>query len=312
MEARKMAAKRRRRRKYKVFNIFILFAAFTALAAGLVVGAQKLTGLIGIKDKPASESQSVSEGQSVPVSAEPTAALPQSKDEPASKSADIPVISARAEEFLGAIRRGDREEISGYADYDKLFALAEGQRPDWILQQILMRMRYEIKEIKEISPNEATVEALFTNIDMVKLYPEYYQECMLLEYQNGLAGSPLDAAELERRSNEIFVGLASENAEARVEIPCEFTMTKADGKWSANPGAELGNAMLGGYIDAQRQMSQGQPAPAQTQSQEPAQSPQAPASEEAAPEENTPAEDRPEWASPDDVIDENGMVVPRE
>jgi hypothetical protein len=100
-----------------------------------------------------------------------------------------------------------------------------------------------------------------------------------------------------------------------VELTAGVTLLITEDSWAVEPDTALGNAMLGGYMDAQRQMSLGQPAPAQAPSQEPEPSPETPQAtegEEAAPEENAPAEEeRPEWASPDDVI-VDGMVVPRE
>jgi hypothetical protein len=236
---------------------------------------------------------------------------------PQSIVGDTVPINMRAEEFLSAARRGNRSEIQDYADYNTLFGLQEGQNPDWILQQILMRMRSEIVSVNASpeEPDSASVEVRFTNIDMGAVLPEYYRECMELEYNNGLVDEPLSAAELNARYNEIFARIASASAENRVEKQALIELAREDGTWQIVAGPELGDAMLGGYIEAQRQISQGpsQSAPAQEPGQEPEPSPgssQEPESSETTPEE-TAEEERPEWASPDDVI-VDGMVVPRE
>jgi hypothetical protein len=313
-----MAARRRKKRKLKIFNIFILIVAAAAIITAAWFGVRGIMNWLGETEKPESQSESQPESEPEPeLEPEPIREQPLTPV-PQSVGGDTTPISMRAEEFLSAARRGNRSEIQDYADYNTLFGLQEGQNPDWILQQILMRMRSEIVSVNasEDEPDSARVEVRFTNIDMGTVLPEYYSECMELEYNTGLLDEPLSAAELSARYNEIFARIASENAENRVEKQAVLELAREDGAWEIKAEPELGNAMLGGYIEAQRQISQGGAAPAQAPSQEPAQSPespQEPESSEAPAEENPPSEeDRPEWASPDDVINEHGMVVPRE
>jgi hypothetical protein len=313
-----MPNKRRKKRRLKILNILILLLVAAAIIAGVWFGVRRVISWLGENEKP--ESQSESRSTSEPEAEPRPEPLREQPLTPASlpPSGDTAPISMRVEEFLSAARRGNRTEIQDYADYNTLFGLQEGQNPDWILQQILMRMRSEVVSIEtaEEETDSARVEVRFTNIDMGTVLPEYYRECMELEYNNGLVDEPLSAEELNARYNEIFARIASENAENRVEKQAVLELARNEGVWELEAGPELGDAMLGGYIEAQRLMSQGVSVPAQAPSQEPAAGPessQEPASSEAPPEEAPPPEgSRPEWASPDDIIDEHGMVVPRE
>jgi hypothetical protein len=317
-----VAARRRKKRKLKIFNILILIVAAAAIIAAAWFGVRWVTELIGNAEKPESQSESESESEPEPEPESEPEPIREQPLQPVSQapSGDTAPIRMRAEEFLSAARRGNRTEIQDYADYNTLFALQEGQNPEWILQQILMRMRSEILSVEssEEEPDSATVQVQFTNIDMGAVLPEYYRECMELEYNNGLVDEPLTAEELNARYNEIFARIASANAENRVEKQAVMELAREEGVWEIKAGPHLGDAMLGGYVEAQRQMSASGPAPAQTANQEPqarpesSQEPQSAPESPEAPPEDIAEEERPEWASPDDVIDEHGMVVPRE
>jgi hypothetical protein len=296
----------------------MLFLAAAAIVAAVWFGARWVTGWLGENDKP--ESQSESQPESEQAQGPVPGPIRERPLQPVSQpvGGDTVPINMRVEEFLSAARRGNRAEIQGYADYDTLFGLQEGQNPEWILQQVLMRMRSEIVSVQapEGGSGPARAEVKFTNIDMGTVLPEYYRECMELEYNNGLLDEPLTPEELNARYNEIFARVASANAENRVEKQASIELTRKGGAWEIEPAPELGDAMLGGYIGARQQMSQGGAPPAQTAGQGPDAGPesqQAPESAEAPPEGTAlAAENRPDWASPDDVIDEHGMVVPRE
>jgi hypothetical protein len=312
-----LAARRRKKRKLKIFNISVLVASAAAIVAAAWFGARGIMGWLGDSEKPESQSDSRSEPESAPVP-EPAREQPLA---PVSQpvGGDTVPVNMRVEEFLSAARRGNRADIQSYVDYDALFGLQEGQAPDWILGQVLMRMRSEIVSVEaspEEEPDSASVVVKFTNIDMGSVLPEYYRECMELEYNNGLLDEPLSAAELELRYNEIFAKIASAHAESRVEKQAALELAREGGAWQISASPELGDAMLGGYMEARRQMSQGMGAPAQAAGQEPAANPessQEPESSEAPTEEASGSdESRPEWASPDDVIGDHGMVVPRE
>lgn len=183
-------------------------------------------------------------------------AEPQSKPESKPAEDDSALAGEIAGEFLKAARTGEREEIQRYADYNKLFGLEPGQEADWILQQVLMRMKYEIVSAeKKDGDDKATVGAKITNIDMNAVLPLFFQEAMQLEYNNALSDKPKSQSELDKEYRAIFAGLASKNAEQRVEKSIDIELSKKDGNWEIKPDTKLGDAMLGGYITAREKIA---------------------------------------------------------
>lgn len=190
----------------------------------------------------------------------------ESQPEPESKLADGDLASARdkTDGFLRTAKTGERDQIQKYADYNKLFALEDGQNADWILQQVLMRMKYEILAVETAAGDDGSTSAdgkvtasvKISNVDMNVILPLYYQQAMELEFNNALSDKPKDASELDREYRAIFAGLASKNAESRVEKSIDIELTKGDDDWKIKIDSKLGDAMLGGYIEAREKITQ--------------------------------------------------------
>lgn len=185
--------------------------------------------------------------------AQSAAQAPESKSDGSYDKAN-----SKAEELLTAARAGTREGIQQYADYNKLFGLNEDQGADWILQQILMRMRYDI-DIGEGEGDEFKLSVKFTNVDMTVVLPLYYAQAMQLEYDNAMKDNPLSVQQLETEYQKIFADLMVKNSETKTEKTADIKLERADGEWKIIPDEKLGNAMLGGYLDVQKSMRQNPP-----------------------------------------------------
>lgn len=186
----------------------------------------------------------------------------ESASEPASSRESEPEKDLKperlAQDFLIAARSGERSNIQAYTDYNTLFGLNEGQSADWILQQILMRLRYEVLST-EVGSDKATAIVKITNTDMMTVLPLYYGQAMQLEYDNAMSKEPMSADELENEYRKIFVELMLENEGNKTEKLTEIAMDKDGGDWRIVTAGTLGNAMLGGYLDAQKSVRENPP-----------------------------------------------------
>lgn len=228
----------------------------------LIVVLSMAAGLCACKSRTAKqpeEENDVSEAAVVlesPKAEEDDLRLPPPVSEPASE--DSRAAYELAESFLKSARTGERLLIQDFVDYSTLFRLQEGQNPDWILGQILMRMKYEILS-GETEENSSLISVKFSNVDMGVVMPLYFRDAMTFEFENALSDDPKSPEQLEKEYQRIFAGLISKNGDNRVEKTVDIELTKEDEKWKIKPTDALGNAMLGGYLDAQGKFAEAVP-----------------------------------------------------
>lgn len=239
------------------FGKILIFVVILSMAVSLCACKSRTGGRTEKQDE--SESAEISENPRVEENST-TSLPPVSQSQPEEDRAPYEL----AESFLKAAKTGERAAIQSYVDYNTLFKLQEGQNPDWILQQMLLRMKYEIIS-RQTEDDSALVSVTFTNVDMGTVMPLYYQQAMALEFENALSDAPKDSAQLEKEYQRIFAGLISKHGESRIEKPADVELKKEDGNWQIKATSALGNAMLGGYIDAQGKFTEAVQAAAASQ-----------------------------------------------
>ncbi len=199
------------------------------------------------KQKGARENVEISENPQVQETAKPVVA---SSSESSSEVEADPVPEEMTKSLLSAAKSGERAKIQEFADYNTLFNLQEGQDADWILQQILFRLKYEVLSC-DVFEDKALASVKVSNVDMGTVLPIYFEKAMKIEYDNAANDLQKPRDQLETEYRKVFVDLMTQHEKGRIEKLVDIRLVKKDDKWSIESSPVLGNAILGGYIDAQ-------------------------------------------------------------
>lgn len=172
-----------------------------------------------------------------------------SEAEPSEPEKDT-VPEEMTDSFLGAIKSGVRENIQAFTDYNILFNLTEGQGADWLLRQVLLRLNYEIIS-SNVEEDKAAVTVKISNLDMSLVLPLYFEQAMAISFENASERLGKTQEELDAEYRKIFVDLLTQYENTRIDRLTDIELEKVAGEWKIKTAPELGNAVLGGFLEAQ-------------------------------------------------------------
>lgn len=228
-----------------------VFAIFLALIMALSLAACKSRsdGEPSEKRKGARENVTVSENPRTDENSSDTSRQ-ESSEESSSEPEKDPVPEELANSLLSALKSGNRENIQAFGDYNTLFNLTGEQNADWLLRQVLMRLEYEVL-FSEVEESKAVVTAKLSNLDMNQVLPLYFEQAMAISFENASEGLGKTKEELDEEYRQVFTDLLATYENTRRDKITEIELEKKDDEWKVISTSALGDAALGGFLEAQ-------------------------------------------------------------
>lgn len=158
---------------------------------------------------------------------------------------------------LTAVKNIDWKTVQKYFGTEELFNGSDSgdlTEDEETLRLIFGNLDFNIISA-DVNKNTATVKTELTNVDMSKIFEEYFQEAMALALENAFAGDDtMSDEELEAQTFQLLIDLLEREGNETVTSTVDIKLSKQGNSWIIDADDEFLDAMMGGLFSLSEEL----------------------------------------------------------
>jgi len=158
---------------------------------------------------------------------------------------------------LTAVKNIDWKTVQKYFGTEELFNGSDSgdlTEDEETLRLIFGNLDFNIISA-DVNKNTATVKTELTNVDMSKIFEEYFQEAMALALENAFAGDDaMSDEELEAQIFQLLIDLLEREGNETVTSTVDIKLSKQGNSWIIDADDEFLDAMMGGLFSLSEEL----------------------------------------------------------
>lgn len=161
---------------------------------------------------------------------------------------------------FAALKELDFEKAADYINLDEIID-SENESEDAlalddtvIMENLFGKLEHKIVSSEKLDKDTVIVKAEITAIDMKPVLAEFIGNALQYAFANAFASPQPSEEEVNQKMIEMFVESISKEDLATVTKEVDMNVVKVDKKWKIEATDELSNALLGGLIEAAKEL----------------------------------------------------------
>ena len=171
---------------------------------------------------------------------------------------EIKKAEATVNGMFTAFKNADLDAASKYVNVDEINA--SGDKTDGISTKLVMKtifnkLDYKILSSEKIDDDTVKVKTEITVTDMKPVLGDFFTKAMQYAFSTAFSDPQPTEEETNKKAEEMFIESASKDDLATVTNEVDIKVVKnKDGEWKVETDDTFANALLGGLLDAAKEL----------------------------------------------------------
>ena len=171
---------------------------------------------------------------------------------------EIKKAEATVNGMFTAFKNADLDAASKYVNVDEINASkdkTDGISTELVMKTIFNKLDYKILSSEKIDDNTVKVKTEITVTDMKPVLGDFFTKAMQYAFSNAFSDPQPTEEETNKKAEEMFIESASKDDLATVTNEVDIKVVKnKDGEWKVETDDTFANALLGGLLDAAKEL----------------------------------------------------------
>lgn len=171
---------------------------------------------------------------------------------------EIKKAEATVNGMFTAFKNTDLDVASKYVNVDEINASedkTDGISTKLVMKTIFNKLDYKILSSEKIDDNTVKVKTEITVTDMKPVLGDFFTKAMQYAFSTAFSDPQPNEEETNKKAEEMFIESASKGDLATVTNEVDIKVVKnKDGEWKVETDDTFANALLGGLLDAAKEL----------------------------------------------------------